>query len=75
MAKQKTLEHGMLLDAKSVMDDAMSELAELKEFIPECLHLKFEAALERFEDTLCEADIHKELDAKLGEHWHDWLHS
>jgi hypothetical protein len=47
----------MLLDAKSVMDDALPELAEIKELIPEKLHVEFERVLERFEDTLCAADV------------------
>ena len=53
----KRLQHGMLLRAKNVMDDAMSELAEIKELIPECLHAKFDKMIASFEDTLCSADV------------------
>lgn len=37
----KSLEHGRLLDAKSVMYDGLPELAERKELIPECLQAKY----------------------------------
>lgn len=53
----KRLRHGMLLDAKSVMDDAMPDLDQIRELIPECLHGKFKKLLESFEDTLCGADV------------------
>lgn len=60
MPKQRRLSHGMLLDAKAVMDNALPELAELKELIPECLHDKYEAIVDSFEDTLCSADVAKD---------------
>lgn len=53
----KTLKHGMLLDAKSVMDDALPELAMLRELIPEKLHDEFDDIIASFEDTLCSADV------------------
>lgn len=53
----KTLKHGMLLDAKNVMDDALPELAMIRELIPEKLHGEFEKLIESFEDTLCSADV------------------
>lgn len=52
----KRLQHGMLLDAKSVMDDAMPDLEAIRELVPECLHDKLDNLIRRFEDTLCEAD-------------------
>lgn len=53
----KTLEHGMLLRSKSVMDDAMCELAELRELVPARLHGELDKVLAQFEDTLCECDV------------------
>lgn len=53
----KKLEHGMLLDAKSVMDNALPDLAQLKELIPAKLHDEFDRLIARFEDTLCGADV------------------
>lgn len=58
--KPRTLDHGMLLRAKSVMDDALPELEQIKELIPECLHSKFDKIIESFEDTLCTADVSSE---------------
>ena len=56
----RKLKHGMLLDAKIVMDNAMSELEELKELIPARLHGEFDRIVERFENTLCHADVSDE---------------
>jgi hypothetical protein len=53
----RQLRHGMLLDAKRVMDNALPELVEIKQLIPEKLHEDFDRLLERFEDTLCTADV------------------
>ncbi len=53
----KTLSHGMLLRAKNVMDDAIPELDQIKDLIPECLHDKFDKIIASFEDTLCTADV------------------
>lgn len=39
------------------MDDALPELEQIKELIPECLHSKFDKIIESFEDTLCTADV------------------
>ena len=33
----KTVQHGMLLDGKRVMDDALPELSQLSELVPEIL--------------------------------------
>lgn len=64
----KSLKHGMLLDSKSVMDDALPELAAIKELVPECLHTKLEKLIERFEDTLCEADVSSDIKFRLAAH-------
>ena len=55
----KRLSHGMLLDAKCVMDDALPDLAEIRQLIPEMLHDVFDKAVARFEDSLCYADVSK----------------
>ncbi len=52
-----SLQHGMLLRAKNVMDDAMPELDQIKDLIPEILHDKFDKIIASFEDTLCTADV------------------
>ena len=53
----KTLDHGMLLRAKDVMDDALPDLAAIKELVPERLHKEFDHLVARFEDTLCGCDV------------------
>ena len=53
----QSLRHGMLLDAKCVMDDALPDLDQIRELIPEKLHKEFERLVARFEDTLCECDV------------------
>lgn len=61
----KRLEHGMYLDAKSVMDNAMPSLRqELRELIPSKLHGDLLEILDRFEDELVEADASDRLDEK-----------
>lgn len=67
MAQSQQLEHGMILRAKNVMDDAMCELAAIKELIPEKLHGQFDRIIAGFEDTLCTADISD--DVKLLEEY------
>ncbi len=62
--KLRTLHHGMLLDSKSVMDEAMPELGAIRELIPAKLHGDFQRLLDRFEDYLCECDVRDDyLDA------------
>lgn len=39
------------------MDDAMCELDQIKELIPEKLWPEFEKIIASFEDTLCTADV------------------
>jgi hypothetical protein len=53
----REVEHGMLLDGKSVMDDALPELQDLAELIPERLHDDFFDIMERFKDTLAGCDV------------------
>ncbi len=53
----RRLEHGMLLRAKNIMDDALPELTDLRELVPERLHGELKKILDRFEDTLCECDV------------------
>jgi hypothetical protein len=60
----RRLQHGMLLDSKTVMDDAMPDLEAIKELIPERLHKEFETILEQFEDTLCGCDVADEFTEK-----------
>ncbi len=57
MKPLRELHHGMLLDSKTVMDDAMPDLAQIKELIPECLHDRFDKMVANFEDTLCHCDV------------------
>lgn len=64
MPRFLNLQHGMLLDAKSVMDDAMPDLEQLRELIPEKLHDEFESLLQRFEDTLVSADVQDRYEEK-----------
>lgn len=66
MAKLKTLNHGMLLRAKNVMDDAMCELEALKVLIPPCLHKKADEIIAGFEDTLCSADVSDQYRIRKG---------
>ena len=54
---KNTLEHGMLLDSKYVMDNAMPELQKLRQLIPTCLHADFQKMIDSFEDDLCACDV------------------
>jgi hypothetical protein len=60
----KTLRHGMLLDGKRVMDDALPELANIRELVPERLHEELDKVLASFEDTLCECDVADQYQGK-----------
>lgn len=55
----RKIEHGMLLDGKSVMDDALPDLLSLKELVPEKLHDEFDRILDMFEDSLAGCDESK----------------
>jgi len=58
----KRLDHGMYLDAKSVMDNAMPLLRrELRDLVPLKLHHALDEVLARFEDELVESDIRDKL--------------
>lgn len=52
------LEHGMLLDGKYVMDDAMPFLRKrLEKMVPQELHNALREMLELFESELASADV------------------
>lgn len=53
----KTLQHGMLLDAKCVMDNALPELSRVRLLVPTLLHKELDKMLANFQETLCEADV------------------
>lgn len=57
MASRQRLHHGMLLDSKAVMDDAMPDLDRIRELIATPLHREFDRIVAIFEDTLCSADV------------------
>lgn len=58
------LRHGMLLDSKSVIDDALPDLEQLLELIPDKLHPEFHEIISRFEEVLCSADVSDEYEEK-----------
>lgn len=60
----KTLDHHLLLDGKSVMDDAMPDLLEIKTLIPEVLHDRFDKLITIFEDSLAGCDVHERYEEK-----------
>lgn len=65
MKEKKTeVEHGMLLDGKSVMDDALPELQDLRELVPEKLHGHLDEVLERFKETLASCDVQERYEEK-----------
>lgn len=51
------LNHGMLLDAKQVMDDALPDLKDLYELVPEKLHTDLEVFIRDFKKTLAGCDV------------------
>jgi hypothetical protein len=60
----RTLDHGMLLRAKNVMDDALPELEKIRELVPEVLHERLDKVIAGFEDTLCTADVSDDYEEK-----------
>jgi len=56
MTKAK-LDHGMLLDAKDVMDNVICRLNEFKKLIPECLHNKAASIISDIQDELAQCDV------------------
>lgn len=59
---KKTLDHGMLLDAKRVMDNAIPDLQDLYEMVPAKLHLHLLGFIEQFKSTLAECDVSEQHD-------------
>jgi len=56
--KPDRLKHGMLLDAKGVMDDALPYLKSyLKPLVPQALKENLETALADFEEELTHCDV------------------
>lgn len=55
--KLKYLDHGMLLDSKRIMDDAMSVLEDLQKLVPERLHDELDRIIRLFEHELVECDV------------------
>jgi polyhydroxyalkanoate synthesis regulator phasin len=54
---KKKLEHGMLLDAKKVMDDVLSDLQALYKMVPEKLHADLEQFITDLNESLAQCDI------------------
>lgn len=59
-----TLEHGMLLDAKTVMDDAWCVLQDLQKLVPEALHEQLATLILRFESELAQCDVAERYEEK-----------
>ena len=57
---RKKLDHGMLLDAKKVMDDVLSDLQALYKMVPEKLHADLEQFITDLEASLAECDVSDE---------------
>lgn len=55
--RRNEIEHGMLLDGKSVMDDALPLLEELREYVAEVNHADFDKILTDFENDLAGCDV------------------
>lgn len=60
MRVRKNLQHGMLLDSKKVMDDAIPDLQDLFEMVPAMLHIDLEHFISDFKHTLAECDVSDE---------------
>jgi hypothetical protein len=54
---KKTLDHGMLLDAKRILDNALPTLYGLRELVPEKLQDQLNEVLAAFERDLVECDV------------------
>lgn len=61
MARRR-IQHGMIFRAKNVMDDALPELGNLRELVPERLHGELDKVIALFEDTLCDCDISADVE-------------
>jgi len=53
----KRLNHGMYLDSKRVMDNALPTLERIKELVPLKLHQELDEIFSMFEDDLVACDI------------------
>lgn len=61
-SKMRKVEHGMLLDGKYVIDNALSGLlAHMKGLVAEKLHVELEYILNDFEDELAHCDISQDM--------------
>jgi len=61
---KKTLEHGMLLDAKYVMVDAIPDFHDLYEMVPVMLHPQLDQFIKDFKSTLAECDVSERYEEK-----------
>lgn len=57
MRPKKTLEQGMLLDAKYVMDNVLPDLKDLYEMVPVMLHPNLEQFIKDFKSNLAGYDV------------------
>lgn len=53
----KGLDHGMLLDGKRILDNALPTLYGLRELVPEKLEEELNKVLAAFESDLAECDV------------------
>jgi len=53
----KKLQHGQLLNAKHVMDNAMGVLSDLDDLVPKALHRKLGQIIAEFESELADSDV------------------
>lgn len=60
----KILVHGMLLDAKYVMVDAIPDLHDLYEMVPVMLHPQLDQFIKDFKSTLAECDVSDRYEEK-----------
>lgn len=58
------IEHGMLLDGKKVMDNALPDLHRLYELVAKPLHKKLSDYLTEFEEALAECDVSDRYEEK-----------
>lgn len=65
--KIKILDHGMLLDAKYILDDAFPTLYDIKELVPKKLHGELDLLLKQFEHDLVDCDVSDRYEEKTPE--------
>ena len=56
-SKSKVLSHGLLLDGKYVLDNALPMLGKIREFVPSRLHPGLEQILREFAEELALCDV------------------